>query len=358
MVAPVTGPIREIINMPSFYSLRDKYKQKLPFDLVLPYSMRAAHLTAQVGFGAGGTVQNAASSDWGSEVYPHILSQAYERLKARMSTSTSLGVDFAEMNQSLTMIERRSLQLASFTRKIIRRDFIGAGRILSMSYVPRKAGFWRTFANNWLEYHFGWEPLVKDIQEAVQIITKPVLHSKIHATAKGPYVYRYTDRYPATGNIIASSVKRVDLMIAVKLGCRVTIQNSNAMLAAQLGLANPLPILWDITPWSFVLGWFSNIDQYLALGTDFCGLSVADAYTTVYRTGTKFHQSYSVYDTPALNSSSFAYFNMDRTLGLTLPSLHFKPWKPPSWKRAATAISLLVQLLPGSSGSYATRHLR
>jgi hypothetical protein len=235
-------------------------------------------------------------------------------------------------------------------------DFKGAARVLGMSVVPPKVGYWQSYANNWLEFYFGWRPMVMGIQAAVSVLSKPQQNVRIKASASGPYDFKES-HFTQWGSLVFSDSKVVSSKITCKMACTVSVINPNIVLANRLGLANPLMVAYEVIPWSFLSNWFFNVEQYLSMGTDFYGLSVADAFTTWYQVGTQTYGSYNPYDSPPGNACVAEYMNMSRELGLTLPSLHLKPYKPPNWGRAATAIALLVQQLPGSTSTY-SRHLR
>lgn len=127
----------------------------------------------------------------------------------------------------------------------------------------------RALTDTWLEYSFGWTPLLNDIRDATDLInkvrseveTKPVSgfgeHStKVHGIvgqsySSSPYfrIHGYTAR---TAKVIYKS----------SVGAERVSQN----LVRQVGLdlSNFVPTLWELIPYSFVVDYFSNIGDIIS----------------------------------------------------------------------------------------------
>lgn len=128
------------------------------------------------------------------------------------------------------------------------------------------------------------------------------------------------------------------------------LENPNAWLANQMGLINPAVVVWDLVPWSFVVNMFANVNSLLNQFTDFYGLEVSGASTTVredYFEASVFRKvfweglPYYIQDTRVFNN-----YNKDRSLGLTLPKLEFR-LPPLTLTSAIMAVSLMVQQISG-----------
>jgi hypothetical protein len=92
--------------------------------------------------------------------------RSYENLRSKMYSDASLGVDFAESRQSFSMITRAATTLGRSFLQVKKLDFVGAAKTLRMTYVPKGVSTRKSAANNWLEFHFGWTPLVKSVYDA------------------------------------------------------------------------------------------------------------------------------------------------------------------------------------------------
>jgi len=121
----------------------------------------------------------------------------------------------------------------------------------------------------WLQWKYGWSPFVKDVYDAmnalmdIQLPADALVHSvKASMRMSGSFAENNVQLVYASNG--AFQVK----------GDRVTVWDEsyravwrfkpNAVdLPARLGLLNPLEIVWELVPFSFVGDWFLPIGDYL-----------------------------------------------------------------------------------------------
>lgn len=220
----------------------------------------------------------------------------------------------------------------SRTRRILRR----ADNTVELR-IKRNA---KSFADNFLEFHFGWEPLVKDIWASANIYLEDPfkgLGKKVKASAKasvksgGFPVYNYT--FGTVNSWTESVVLRANTIVT----------NPNLRQAEQLGLLNPAVLLYELIPFSFVVNWFVNVEQILSVPTDFAGISFQYASTT--RLIKLEEQSYYKYGAIMAPHRNRWHLSLQRVNGISKPELAIRPFKWPSVTRGLTAVSLLAQFL-------------
>lgn len=355
------------------YRYREGYKQRpVDFSKVLPYSARYANVWF-VGNPPNKTyawqVVAYAVPDQFDALFPGLASAAqtlaYEDLVDQLS-SASLGETFAELGDSASMIADRSIQLLRFATHLKRGRLQKAWQVLRVSAPPPKR--WhssKSFTGLFLEAHLGWEPLIKDIHSAVEVLQSPipVRHSlkgrnrqSFKADVVQPvHVYNPNAWYPS--NNLQRSYTRIHGDLRVRMGCVVTVNNPNAYLANQLGLANPLSVAWALVPFSFVADWFGTLGTVIGSMTDFMGLTVENGWTTTRITGAyeNFYEARyrwlegspprETWGGGVFQDTNGTFSGTERKLGVTLPTLMLRPYKNPSLVRAATAVSLLTQFL-------------
>lgn len=361
MVAPISGPFQKIVNDGNYYSAREGYKQAKPHDLVLPYKRGIASNYVAVGPNRLTPVSEVA---WSSElpIDPALAASAYEKLKGMVSDRASMGVSLLELDQSITMIATRSVQIARFGRQLLRGNLVGAAKELKLSTVPKRASVKKSFSNNYLEFHFGWAPLIGDIHSAIDVLQSPVKDCTPRAAAKSGLTDWYNLSNPEKFDIgyrKYETYRRFRLERRVIMGARVKVSNPNLWLANQLGLVNPAVVVYELIPFSFVADWFINVEQFLSFGTDYYGLTLDKTYTTCVDKG-EFSQrlwddNYSGYynsDGVLVRFWDYSHSdvnsnvcNMWRQSGLAKPTLFVRPFKVWGWRRAAAAVSLLTQQL-------------
>lgn len=342
MVSPVTGPFTRSVSRkgppnsggfaPNWYSKNQTwYRQKRPYNLNLGYTMTET----QVLFSS--ETWNNTTSDGGAPAYSGssdtvAKNKAYSELVANLGDASLWAVNLAEHRQSYLMVAKRAVQITRFARALHRFDFPEAARLLSVGIPRGLRANSKWFANNWLEYHFGWEPLVKDIGAAIETLQNPIPPKRI----KGRGSFK-SKTYIDTGSFGSKGYRVIDAKCRMQADVRVT--NPNLHLASQLGFVNPLAVAWELVPFSFVVDWFVNVGQCLASFTDFAGVSLENPMTTTFQVGNEDARWY----TGWVNRYRSVY--VQRATTISGPSLHARPWKGVSPVRAATAISLLVQQL-------------
>jgi hypothetical protein len=131
----------------------------------------------------------------------------------------------------------------------------------------------------WLEYSFGWKPLVDDIYSAVNVIQRPFPCKRCKGRAKG--LYATTVWHPNLP--YSTGYDEYTWKTMYHLEANVSVSNWVAWRANELGLINPLSIAWEVVPFSFVVDWFVPIGNYLQSLTDFVGLNLENAFNTLYR---------------------------------------------------------------------------
>lgn len=349
MVAPVTGPFTKswtykgppttLGYMPVWLTAnRTWYRQHKPHNLPLTFQYYAQKVDSfHCSSGIVYTVADIGSLGPSYDGMTHALNKAYTKLVEDIGDASLWAVNVAEYKQGINLIAKDGMILWKFCRALHRFDFPEAGRILSVNIPKGLKPTAKAFGNNFLKFHFGWEPLVKDIGAAVKTLTNPINSKRI--VGKGSH--RAFGR--KTNDLNGCFVTWLDTTKAIA-GCTVTVTNPNLYLAQQLGFVNPLAVAWELVPFSFVVDWFVNIGAFLGQMTDFAGLQVTDAFKTTHVLSKGSGSGLPDQPSVAYNVTYTAVYT-SRTLGLPSVTLTPRPWKGVSPVRAATAISLLLQQL-------------
>lgn len=351
MVAPVVGPTTIVTSdvrggIYYAYDRRVRYKQKKPFTLNLPYIRQIGTITRAARNGGFGNIAwDADALPPGvlpSSTYIRLNNLSYDKLRSKLYATAGLGVDLVEFNQSVRMITSTASTLLNFVKKLKRGDFVGAAQALRMKYLPRGVSKAKSFGNNFLEYHFGWEPLVKNIFDAIDVMDDPKRWFTCQkAGAREPLIFNdFADLGSVTRESTGSGT------VTVVQGARISgIKNIHTHTLEALGLINPASLVWEVVPFSFVVDWFVNVGDYLRSYTDFTGLNIDSTYCVAYYEFSVNCVFRRKSDRALGWTNSTTYRYTERTTSLTGTALSAKRLKPPSASRAATAISLLLQRL-------------
>lgn len=187
-----------------------------------------------------------------------------------------------------------------------------------------------TVENTWLEYTFGWVPLVADVHEVLKVRSDPFEVARSYGTASLRDIV--TDNKPYAAWQMECRVRTV-----CTAGIKIT--NPNVALLTQLGLNNPLAVAWDVIPFSFVVDWFFGISRYLNTYNDLAGFAYVDPVTTVNKRATGFLE-----DKRSWQNTATSGRKRERTLNIVnKPKTPYFQLPTPSLWLAATSFSLLSQ---------------
>lgn len=316
------------------------YTQKKPYLAPLPYTCDITEMMSDTEFPSNGISDVPGyQADDNTGGMQTAYNAAYSKFVGNLGEQSQWSVNLIERSQSVEMIEKRALQIFRFARSLRKLDFHGAARELGLSKPPRKVRRSKRFADNFLEYHFGWEPLVKDIGGAIDLLQKPYPLGKVFG--KGYGRREYPDIFTSGG---VRYFDRVNYDSGVLIAAHIRISNPNLFLANQLGFANPLSVAWELVPFSFVVDWFVNVGQILGSFTDFAGVTIENASVSRFQKTSKLRRY----------SAPWGYFRQSLATGIFVrrtigsipgPSLTIKPFEGFSVIRGTTAIALLLQQL-------------
>lgn len=332
-------------------------KQKAPYNIPTGYKRLQGSVDEYlvVGRPAGSKSDILAFTDHTADQYGvWANNSAYEKFRDAVQSDAMAYVNIHERDQTINSALKRFSQLYLFTLALLRRSPRQAAQALGVnpSRVPK--GVWRRtklgakgLGSTWLEWHFGWDPLIKDIATTVNILNQaPIYHAvrvkgrRIQNTEVSVMKSAYNDTY-------------LTREISVRTTCGAFIQTSsyNRSVATQLGLTNPLAIAWELVPYSFVVDWFANVGTYLQSFTDFDGLSVTKPFTS-----TVAHErvTYVMVSRNFVNGKlvevgrcyqKASAFQVARVASLPAVKLGFRPPRRIGGVRGFTAIALLLNLM-------------
>lgn len=178
----------------------------------------------------------------------------------------NFGETVVELDQSFNMVHNTVRRLYLYFLYAKQGNVQGIRNLLKSSdYRLRGTTPKKRLANAYLEYSFGWAPLVNDVYTAFT-----QTHNLI--TKKGATVRRYSGRRLGltSDNWFDTDTSRA--------GAGGTIRNTKLSVVNQLGLANPALMAWNRLPFSFLVDWVLPISTHLGALTWDAGLSGQHAW--------------------------------------------------------------------------------
>lgn len=212
-----------------------------------------------------------------SEVDAKALTLLYRRI--RQETSHMNGLTFlGELRESLRMIKRPA--------KAIREGLLEYDRLLSKrkkSIHPRiplekKLDVWKDIiAGTWLEVSFGWKPLVSDTQAIAETIGRVLSKDDTRTRARSYFEQDLAssssylvDHFQNSTGIGSKTGVSTITTGGVQYVCQLKLVPSGPVnqldrirSLSGLTLENFVPTLYELTPWSFLLDYFTNVGDII-----------------------------------------------------------------------------------------------
>lgn len=252
------------------------------------------------------------------------------------------GSDIGEAKKTADMIARDMAQVLAAYKAARAGAWNRIPGILGMRWRDVITG--RAFADRWLEYQYGWKPLIGSVYDNVGILSD--LMKKKDSTFKVSH----------TGQIQYSTESAGTSLVKWDCGSKCTVafiaRPSDHLIASldQQGLLNPLSIAWELTPFSFVVDWFLPVGEMLNGLTSTLGLE----FVTGFRNLTNARKRTATWNPAALGPTETLQspgnyqielfdFNRYAFSGFPLPEMYLK-YSPFTSTRITSALALLSQL--------------
>jgi hypothetical protein len=270
--------------------------------------------------------------------YPEVNAAIADLQKNVSASAGSLAVSGAEIHKTLNMVGNTALKLVKAKKALLTGRFglfcETLGLAKSRKVTARGKKFSKDFklakkhdredraysqnlidlaANTWLEFTYGWKPLVKDVYDQMENLSTLLTRNEGEVfTAIGQAknisiretVWEDSDTAKITKNI--RWVTRTRFKVVYGL--------SDLSYRNVFGLNNPALVAWEVVPFSFVVDWFLPIGSFIEGLTAYNGVAfkkgtraqfnVYDAVATGIATGKKIDQGAEVY-TMSMDGSDF-----------------------------------------------------
>lgn len=188
--------------------------------------------------------------------------RALEKILEKVRGShASLSVDFAEGRQTIQML-KQALNL----RKTIfefGRDVVRQRKYRKIRPGPTQGQRRLDYVNGkWLEYRYGWMPLVSSLYDTVDALRKERVSgpTPIKARSGATFQKKYLD--VRSGNLGKMNTSlQIDLTHRTEYSCTFALQSGYTF--SDFTSLNPATIAWELTPFSFIVDWFVGVGQCL-----------------------------------------------------------------------------------------------
>jgi len=190
-----------------------------------------------------------------------------------------IGIMFGEAKRTFSLLAETSTKLLKALRAAKRGNWTGVSYHLGMKKKRVLSG--RYPANRWLEYQYGWKPLLSDLYDLHNAFRDMLKTHSFLITSRGraDKEAEYESTWSGTGQPKIAKSWRASQVVRTKLTAE--IDSPRWRDANQLGLINPLSVGWELVPFSFVIDWFMPIGNTLEAMTARAGLKFVGGHSTV-----------------------------------------------------------------------------
>jgi len=191
--------------------------------------------------------------------------------------------------------------------------------------------------NSWLEYRFGWKPLLYDIENAEEAFFKNVLWEpkvrRLVARSSHKVEWETNDVYTPRWGGTDKFSRKVNHSTKVSAGILYELSDLDVVDAAKrhmgVRLADVPASIWEVVPYSFVLDRFVNVGNWLKAIMPKPGVTIRGRWITTRENIKEQHSAVSVsggyYLTPEFKSGGEWLYTKSRLTRMANPELPLIP---------------------------------
>lgn len=169
-----------------------------------------------------------------------------------------------------------ALQISTRGRKADRSLEFEAARV-RQTPLPKR------LANHWLEYQYGWKPLLQDAFGAAELLAKHVANEPCLGFARATGKHKLVKLHSMGPGVNFNGYTAWDCKVS--LSVRYSLENEGVAALSQTGILNPALLAWELLPFSFVVDWFIPVGNYLQSLQAFDGFSIHSGSESVVAKG-------------------------------------------------------------------------
>jgi hypothetical protein len=261
----------------------------------------------------------------------------------------NLAVMFAEKAKTSDLILSTANRMYRAMSSFRRGNFKGVAENLGLT--PK------TVHKTWLEYKYGWTPLLYEVVGAAELMAQRVVpraprfsvSSRISDPKEWTQVIPGLNRMGFDTNLETMRYyAKQEKFCRVKLWCEIS--NPHLSSLQQMGVTNPALVAWELVPYSFVFDWFISVGNYLQAITALHGITVRKAMVSFTKTvvGNSvetfpgYSGTFSIYSPWTI--SRFVNIRSYSRSPITVNPLDLYPpvdFSLPNWQKMMTGLALL-----------------
>lgn len=290
-----------------------------------------------------------------------------ELLSKLKDQDINLPLFYVERKRTMDLILTNLGSLTGFLDGLNKGNLRKAAGSLGITVTSKESGVYRrmyeknpakAMASLFLQFQYGWKPLLQDIYGALKFIEKQLKPGqtkpfKVSVTKKEKVKQELFSDQGLGGALQVKQTLRMSYV--VKMSVEYQISNSRLHTLASLGITNPGAVAWEALPFSFIADWVLPIGTFISsldstIGLEFLRGTVSSKYqceNSAFSHGSA--QTTWTYDGSANSFAKSVHVARDPLPSFPAPRLpHFK--NPVTPTHIANAIALITVLVGGRTG--------
>jgi hypothetical protein len=226
--------------------------------------------------------------------YAHIAGVEFKALrklieKMQVGIEANLAQDLVQYNQTIRLLTKTVKRITGSFTALKSGNIPGAVKSLWGEKPPKIRGAGpqptKTLADNWLELQYGWKPLLQDIhgsfESLAQLSVGDPFIRRVTASASMDELVNQTFGHRFHADTPAGYHSRYTVT-KCKYVVRFRVDDHLQQFLQQTGFTNPVNLIWEILPLSFVVDWFVPLGPWLETQKSFDGLVFHDGSVTLF----------------------------------------------------------------------------
>lgn len=280
----------------------------------------------------------------------------------------NLGQAIGERQQTIDLLFGTAKDIVKIAKNLRSGNFVGAAeaagipvstrrqrRNVTRKHRSRARRGADSLANRWLEFQYGWKPLLSDVFGAAESLAKALSekppYGDVHGRARRHYS-GITNVNTVVNTKDLQQIQRITFSGDYEISYGARFSTSTFHWPTALGLTNPLELVWELLPFSFVADWFANVGSTLSNLDATLGCTFMSGYKTEWfkvkyealgSTVGSYAGHYYYYNS---GSAELVYTKTVRTKLTDFPSVGKPVWKdnPLNANKIVTAVALVNQI--------------
>lgn len=185
---------------------------------------------------------------------------------------------YATRIETINTVSKRIGQIANAMLALKRGRWKQFKRHLGLDKSLKRPGAhkFQDIPGLWLEYSFGWSPLVSD---CYNILNKTFEPPRMKVQKEHSEVIDKSFDQTSASRVRLTGSCRVN--VRATASCMVSVDVPALAALAQYGINNPAAVAWELVPWSFVVDWFIPVGDYIEQLGATAGLLLTEQQVTV-----------------------------------------------------------------------------